>query len=142
MTISTCARFTGGPTPPTSPRENQNPGAEIVKHLVDQLPRLGVAVRGVEDIEYAHEIRCVVADRTYVVTVAYDWVTKGWWEVSYWRQLSWIRRLLGASESDQMRVLTLALASALDRLPNIGEVRWYPEPRVTPSGEYTLRPQA
>jgi hypothetical protein len=79
-----------------------------VKHLVDQLPRLGVAVRGVEDIEYAHEIRCVVADRTYVVTVAYDWVTKGWWEVSYWRQLSWIRRLLGASESDQTRALTLA----------------------------------
>lgn len=141
MTISTCARFTGGPAPPNSPDENANPGVEIVAHLVDRLPPLGVSVLGVQDIEYAHELRCAVAERTYLVTVAYDWVAKGWWEVSYQRRLSWIRRLVGATEDADMRTLTSAIAAALDCLPGIGEVRWHPESTVTPSREYSHRPR-
>lgn len=141
MAISTCARFTGGPRPPLSPTDDLNPGAEIVQHLVQQFPRMGVDVDGVEDIQYARELRCCVSGTTYIVTVSYDWVTRGWWEIAYTCKSSWLRRLFGASDEDRMRRLTFAIAAALDCLPNVGEVRWYPECGVTPSREYTLRPQ-
>jgi hypothetical protein len=82
-------------------------------------------VHGSEDIEYAHEIRCEVDGKPYEITVGYDWVTGDWWEVFYSPRLSWLKRALGQSEEAEMRTLTLAIATALGRLPGIGEMRWY-----------------
>jgi hypothetical protein len=141
MKISTCVRFSGGPTPPATPRENPNPGKEIVEHLVAHLPKAGVKVTGAVDIEYAHEIQCDVSGKRYTVLVGFDWVTGRWWEVFYSPRLSWVRKLLGQSEAEEMRVLTHALAVAIGALPGLGEARWYKSYAVGPSGEYTPSPE-
>jgi hypothetical protein len=63
-----CVRFRGGPTPPRSVAENRNPGADIAAHLSRGLPAHDVVVRGVKDIEYAHELSCTVDNRVYAVS--------------------------------------------------------------------------
>jgi hypothetical protein len=142
MRISTCVRFTGGPTSPATPKEEPNPGDEIVAHLVACLPRAGIAVRKVADIEYAHEIECEVSGKTYKVLVGFDWITQRWWEVFYRPRLSWVSRLLGRSEFDEMRSLTRALAVAIGELPGLSEARWYTSYNVRVSGRYALSPEA
>ena len=141
MAVSTSVRFSGGPTPPKSPSEDSNPGRAIVAHVVQHLPRFGVVIIGTADLEYAHEIRCLVAGKPYSVMVSYDWLTPGWWEVFYAPRLSLVKRLLGATEDTEMRALTQALAGALDSLPGIGETRWYREYGVSASRGFSLRPE-
>jgi hypothetical protein len=141
MTISRYVRFRGGPTPPSSPDENPNPGIEVREHLVAELPALGVTVLGTEDIEFAHEIRCEVEGQRYAVTVGYDWVTGGWWEIFYAPRLSWVKRLLGQREDAEMRALTRALAAALARLPGIAEVRWYEAYGARVDARHTTSPE-
>ena len=141
MRISTCVRFTGGPTPPATPKGNPNPGREIVDHLVACLPRAGIAVGKIMDIEFAHEIECDVSGKAYKVLVAFDWVTHGWWEVFYRPRLSWMSRLFGQSEFDEMKLLTRGLAAAIGELPGLGEARWYTSYNVRISGRYALTPE-
>jgi hypothetical protein len=89
---------------------------------------LGILVRSVEDIEYGHELLCEVGRKTYSVLVGYDWIAKGWWEVSYsprFSLLQQLQRLCGQSEEEERRTLTRALSTALSSLPALGEVRWY-----------------
>jgi hypothetical protein len=140
MAISTYVRFTGGPETPGKPGESPSPGGEIVRHLVATLPALGVAVGNPEDIQYAHELPCTVHGKSYALLVSYDWVIDGWWEIFYCPRLSWIQRLFGSSEQEEMRALTAALDSAVGRLPGLGEVRWYPT--YNPAGSnYRHRPE-
>jgi hypothetical protein len=142
VNISTYVRFTGGPAPPRSVAENPNPGAELVDHLVAHLPGGGIVVRDAEDVEYAHEVHCLVLGKPYTVMVGYDWVTGDWWQVFYSRRLSWVKRLFGVSEDEEMRLLTSALATALDCLPRLREARWYRTFRGSPPrGDYSLRAQ-
>jgi hypothetical protein len=143
MTISKYVRFSGGPAMPTAPVVDPSPGGEIVSHLVKALPSHGVLVGRHEDVEYAHELVCRVQSRMYIVSVSYDWVAKGWWEIFWYPNLGWLRRLLGASEEDELRLLATAVSSALDRLPGIQEKRWYPVygVNVGPDAPYAFVPE-
>jgi hypothetical protein len=138
MNISTCVRFKGGPTPPPTLEENPNPGKELVEHLAASLGRAGIGVGKVADIEFAHEIECDVSGKRYKVLVGFDWITQEWWEVFYAPRLSWLRRLLGQSEVEEMRLLTKALATAIGELPGLGETRWYTSYNVDVTGKHTL----
>jgi hypothetical protein len=104
-----------------------SPGEPIVQHLRNALPTLGVEVLHHEDVEYAHELRCQLSGRTYVLSVSYDWVQQGWWEVFWEPTLGFFRRLLGQSEQEELRRLAVAISQALDSLPGIQERRWYPQ---------------
>lgn len=141
MPINTCVRFRGGPTPPATPEEDPNPGKEIVEHLVARLPGAGVTVKRAADIEFAHEIECEVSGRRYEVVVGYDWTEPLWWDVFYTPSLSWLARLWGQSEVEEMRVLTRAIAAALADLPNIDEVRWSTSLPGYFSAKYTRVPE-
>jgi hypothetical protein len=120
-----------------------SPGEAIVHHLGETLPGLGVEILGHEDVEYAHELRCRVANRIYTVSVAYDWLQQGWWEIFWSPTIGILLRLLGRSEDDELRRLAVAVSQALDSLPGIQERRWYPEYRVDIGSElaYTHTPE-
>jgi hypothetical protein len=138
----TCVRFRGGPAPPRSVGEDRNPGASIAAHLLRELPAHGIQVEGVEDVEYAHEIRCTLEGRTYEVMVSFDWTTGQWWEVFYAPSLSAFDKLRGRSESVTMRRLSTALHAALSRLPGMGEMRWFAEYADPADGPYAPTPDA
>jgi hypothetical protein len=141
VTISRFVRFRGGPTPPTSPGQDPNPGIEIVRHLAAELPGLGIPVLSTEDVEYAHQIRCEVDGKSYELMVGYDWVAGDWWEVFYAPRLPWWKRILGQSEEGEMRALTSALATALGRLPGVGEMRWYEAYGAGVRASYSATPE-
>jgi hypothetical protein len=127
VATSRYVRFLGGPAAPTVPGLTPSPGEPIVAHLLSALPTLGVQVLDHEDVEYAHELHCRVGARVYAVSVSYDWVQQGWWEVFWEPTLGFVRRLLGQSEEEELRRLALAVSQALDSLPGVQEKRWYPE---------------
>jgi len=127
VTPSRYVRFSGGPPIPAVAGEMPSPGEEIVQHLVASLPKYGIAVLEQEDVEYARELKCSVRDRVYVVSVAYDWLNQGWWEVFWEPRLGVLQRLLGRSEADELRLLAQAIAQALDSCSSIQERRWYPQ---------------
>ena len=141
MAISTCVRFSGGLSPPKSEKENPNPGIEIVQRLQSELPKQGVEVTWVENIEFAHQLNCRVGSRTYEVLVGYDWLSGKWWEIFYKPTLSWLRRLFGQTEEEEMRVLTSAIACAVQQLPGIQEICWYQRFKGTAGPSYSASPE-
>src|SRR5512136_364704 len=143
MATSRYVRFSGGPPAPTVPGLMPSPGQAIVAHLLDTLPRFGVQILGHEDVEYAHDLRCRVGPRVYVVSVSYDWVQQGWWEVFWEPALGFLKRLLGQSEDNELRRLALAVSQALDSLPGVQEKRWYPGSSVgvKPGAVFTHAPE-
>ena len=128
---------------PAAPAMGPCPGGEIVEHLAKELPSRGVLVRGHHDVEYTHEVECKVGPRSYTLSVSYDWVSKGWWEVSWQPTLGRFRKLLGASEENELRCLATAVSGALDVLPGIQERRWYQSygVNVGPTASHTSAPE-
>ncbi len=140
-TTMTCARFRGGPTPPSSPDENRNPGAEIVTHLQRELLKYGVGIETVKNIQYAHEIVCNVDVRTYEVVVSLDW-NSGWWEVFYGPSLSAFDKLRRRTEDDTMEKLSRALHESILSLRGVTEIRWYPNYGAALESDYAPAPMA
>jgi len=58
--------------------EDPNPRAEIATALEKQLPLFGAEVSSIEDIQFAHQINCVVDANQYEIIVSYDWTAPGW----------------------------------------------------------------
>lgn len=125
MTISTYCRFTCGVPVVASLDENPNPGIEIATVLKKQLPLFEVEVLSIEDIQFAHQVDCVVDGNQYEIVVSYDWTAPGWWEIFYTRRLSWLQRFLGKSEDAEMRILTAGISKAVAAMPGLSELRWY-----------------
>jgi len=143
VAISKYLRFSGGPPTPTVPGLTPSPGEAIIAHLKATLPAFGVRVLGHEDVEYAHELKCTVHARTYCVSVSYDWVSAGWWEVFWNPVIGLIGKLRGQSEDEELRCLATAVSQSLDSLPGILERRWYKAygVGVGPEAPYSHAPQ-
>jgi hypothetical protein len=136
-------RFSGGPAVPTKPALDPSPGREIVAHLTGTLPGLGVQVTGSRDIQYAHELDCLVGTRPYSVLVSYDWVSEGWWEVFWSSTIGLLGKLFGQTEENELSTLATAVEHSLASLPNIQERRWYRKYGANdwPGAAYTAYPE-
>lgn len=105
-----------------------------------ELPRHGVVAEGLRDVQFGHELTCTIDQRRYDVLISFDWVTNVWWEVMFAPTLSWIARLFGGDEEDEMRRLGLGIHRSLMALPDIIEIRWYSHLRIPPDGPSTIMP--